>query len=195
MKHAKALSLTGDLAVAVRRGMKTETRRPLHERFTVTTRGPCGPFDSPHIAEKVGPGTHHHRGIKAMIADCAKYKVGDVVWVREPGRISNCEFNPPEVIISYFDNEESDWIKFPERLKYAPVIDSYCSNGIFKEAARTYCRITDVNLEFVSEMTQEKAILEGFASLADFWRTWLNIYPMPKSGDRVVWVYKFEVIQ
>ena len=149
----------------------------------------------------------------------AKYKVGDILWVREPARIYSRNDNL--VCIKYAADEGMAVMYYPERLKWNPIPGHKIPNGIFKEAARTFLRVTDVRAERVQDMTPADADAEGMAEIevidtADYCRiankyklciedsrvtfiqVWDAIYGETEyrwDNDPDVWVYEFERVE
>lgn len=97
-----------------------------------------------------------------------KWKVGDVLWVREPAKVDICFTE--EFYFRYLSDDDEYKLftmPIPNRLiKDGFVVDwmVHCNgipNGCIKEMARTFLRVVDVREEFLQDITEEDAIKEG----------------------------------
>ena len=108
-----------------------------------------------------------------------KWKVGDVLWVREPVEITNflqtgssSEGDYAEKIwYKYPSDGAEDYMDVPDRFESTP---SYMKNlhripnGCIKEMARTFLREIDVREEFLQDISQEDAKAEGASQIKVF---------------------------
>ncbi|OEU69927.1 MAG: hypothetical protein BA863_01585 [Desulfovibrio sp. S3730MH75] len=150
------------------------------------------------------------------------YSVGDILWVRESGRIINHNWDSfPTVEVLYLaDESKSKPINVPPRFfNYPRWIKKQqgIPNGIFKEACRTWLKVTNVRAERIQAISWNDAIVEGIDRELDgtgwmyygperiegngdprvaFKQIWDSIY----TDDAVsfyanpwVWVYRYEL--
>jgi len=102
----------------------------------------------------------------------APYKVGDIVWGREPARVVNYSQDLVEMTFKYAD-ENIDTIEIPERFLKDYGWDSQkikskwilnkkgIPNGCIKEMARYFYKITSVRVEKLQDISDEDCIKEG----------------------------------
>jgi len=131
--------------------VKTNTRRPVNPQ----------PFmqDGPNVYDE------HARLI------LPPYQRGDILWVREPGRVVAASYSgigvPARVKVKYpADGTVSEWIDLPKRIgggdlpfwarKFHGI-----PNGIFREAARLFLEVEDVQVQRVQDITVRDAMAEG----------------------------------
>ena len=114
----------------------------------------------------------------------AKYQVGDILYVRE----------------QWSTNENGEYVY---RTDYGTTADDTFSPFNYKwkslvtmpkEAARIFLKVTVVRVEKVHDITDEKAIAEGFENAEAFGKSFFEIYP-DSDGDSFVWVIEFERIE
>ena len=195
----------------------------LEDRKTVTRR--CVKHEI-HVFEKNGETlVYDHRflfdfALDAYIDSQARYKKGDVLYVRETWGDYDGEASYYLYKADYtegqkgfwFEKEQIHWVELP---KWKPSIH------MPKEAARLFLRITDVRIESLQDITTDQAIKEGawtmenacpfsikhvlhetarthaIAAFAYLWdplikKSELSIYGW--DANPYVWVYEFEVI-
>ncbi|WP_419783433.1 hypothetical protein [Maridesulfovibrio sp.] len=161
-----------------------------------------------------------------------KYMKGDVLWVRESAKIAACHEdkngNDTIVEVQYAaDGKWSDLVQLPDRMLVDGVAKDWvynngrCPNGVFKEAARLFLRVTNVRVEQLQDISQTDAAAEGLPREYDeellgfgeevwkflapdgsehgdprcaFMRLWDSLArPGAKFDDNPwVWVYEFE---
>ena len=116
----------------------------------------------------------------------AQYQPGDVVWVREPGRVvayeesADCQYE--WMRIKYMADGHEVEINTPWRMsdvwdgngqKYPYGAPDWVwkkqgiPNGIFKEAARTFLKVNKVRIERVTDISWQDACAEGFTDYGD----------------------------
>lgn len=83
------------------------------------------------------------------IKNCAPYKVGDILYVRETWGFDNHNW------LYKADFSDEDLIKLKRLLIWHPSIH------MPKEAARIFLKVTDVRVERLQDITEEDAIKEG----------------------------------
>ncbi|MBI9112421.1 hypothetical protein [Maridesulfovibrio ferrireducens] len=155
---------------------------------------------------------------------CAPYQVGDILWVREPAKVVQVNDYAPDgmsLVIRYLADNEIAQVEVPARMsemweiKYRdkwPVpawVEKFqgIPNGIFKEACRTWRKVTGVRVERLQDISGLDVLAEGINSLVHpnanyfeasqhdaFERIWDSL---AKPGtqwadDPWVWVYCYE---
>lgn len=157
LKVAKAMAV--NLEVAKTMDRKTQTRR-------VATSSYGGNIVSPKLYETGKCYFHElNNGYNFFIK--TKYKVGDILWVREPARVVrhtvDCEGNFYGTIVEYlsdgkqfdFDaNEDVDDKKWFQNCQGIP-------NGCIKEMARTFLKVTNVRVERLQDISEFDIHNEG----------------------------------
>lgn len=142
----------------------------------------------------------------------SKYKIGDVLWVREPAKVvsvdlilltmkytmgasSPKEMNIPERFYSFDTPGEPISRKWINECRGVP-------NGCLKEMCRTFLRITDVRIEPLNLITEAGLVSEGFSlaygipsvdAFATFWNKKVN-QKFSWENNPMVFVYTFEVV-
>ncbi|MCR0168693.1 hypothetical protein MKC94_02960 [[Clostridium] innocuum] len=191
----------------------------LEDRKTVTRR--CVKHEI-HVFEKNGETlVYDHRflfdfALDAYIDSQARYKKGDVLYVRETWGDYDGEASYYLYKADYtegqkgfwFEKEQIHWVELP---KWKPSIH------MPKEAARLFLRITDVRIERLQSISGNDCFREGALTLktyhnfdgdmmqscvpydffADVWNSTLKKNELEQYGwdaNPYVWVYKFEVI-
>jgi len=92
----------------------------------------------------------------------ARLQPGDLCYVRERQRV--IEFKHHLIRVRYeADGVESDWIEYPERCKWKPVVGHCLPYGGIRETARLFVPITNTRAEWLQDITEEDAIAEGIA--------------------------------
>lgn len=156
----KPINFNGEMVRAILDGRKTQTRRRIrfakansvNDIFDVIScyRSIVGYWNfSFRNRPKIG---------MSLESPC---QVGDVIWVRESVRL--IEKGMTHVKLRY----ESDGAKlecvWPQRLK--PLSVGQCvANGCYREAARIFLRVTNVDVQEVQKITEIDAIKEGIYS-------------------------------
>jgi len=121
----------------------------------------------------------------------ARYKVGDVLWVRE-------YYHPLSDDIAIYEVAETP-------LKHHDSIEWYYPLFMPKRYARLFLRVTNVRCERLHEMTLEDLLAEGaeatsnglaFGGLCfgEFWDR-INGKKHPWESNPFVWVYEFERVK
>ncbi|MBI9080870.1 MAG: hypothetical protein JEY79_14165 [Pseudodesulfovibrio sp.] len=229
----------GSMALNMMNGNQTQHRVPMnpHPRLGLLGNGEVirddyFVWDSP---QAVCPITD--KGMYRIIRQ-APYLPGDVVWVREPGKVIDVKDyaeDGMDLVIEYKADGKGANIAVPTRLsdmwelKYKDrwPVPNWVSehqgipNGIFKEAARTFLKITGVRIERIQDISEEDAFAEGIRPLQDgcyrpvypaflfgpdrpssshceqtavksFKTLWDSIYAGSWEKNSWVWVYEFE---
>ncbi|WP_243546343.1 hypothetical protein [Pseudodesulfovibrio tunisiensis] len=166
------MPFTASLALSILEGRKTQTRRVIPDRLTINAdidKNDPTYFFAENSYGDFYPGERF-----------APHQKGDVLWIREPGRVVAYEESPDcqyeWMRIKYMADDHEEEINTPWRM--SEVWDSNgqkfpygapnwvwkkqgIPNGIFKEAARLFVKITDVRVERVQDISIEDCIAEG----------------------------------
>lgn len=226
----KPLPLTAEMALAALRGPKTRTMRPMNYQMPwahhVEPLDPAKwgkefpgalPGNSTWLFQpKAGPLVNTWFNVFA-----SPWKPGDVLWLREPGRVVTLNLAAPEkwdVDIRYLADGEVFEVRLPERFfmlpKYIPneppawaVKKQGIPNGIFREAARAFFEVTAAWPMRVQDISEAEARAEGvglewyskginghYESYRDaFEDAWNSIYAAKGQGwDANPWVWVVE---
>lgn len=212
----KPISFTAPLVRLILEGKKTQTRRPLNPQY------PAG--YSLHDM-RTGLGYPASEGVlyagfkcRSMAEDSsalyrkAPYQPGDIMWVREPAAIrfvhdmgKQCG---PYFSINFCDGKIVGH-PIPERFHGKSwVRDGHgIPNGLFKEAARIFLKVTAVRVQMIHDMDGEDYAAEGvYKGNAKDWddvikdelaftKLWDGVYSKRGFGwdeHPWVWVYEFE---
>jgi hypothetical protein len=191
----KPKHLKPEMALAVLEGRKKQTRMPvpgLDGEWIYS--GPNCNGDHLFVAAD-----WQKRDIK--ISDCtvirkAKYKIGDVLYIRERARLIGGGDSASERLFKYeSDGSISDPVVIPSRIKHM-ITGQCCSNGCFRELARTFVKITGVRVEKIQDIHDFDIQAEGIKGISmghrkeRFKELWESIYP--GSWDRNDWVFVYD---
>lgn len=108
----------------------------------------------------------------------AKYKLGDILWVREPARVTMFGDVKMKMWGKYLSDDSSFEISIPDRFidleRTGEIISNRelikpkwilnCSgipNGCIKELARIFLKVTDVRVERLQQISFNDVIMEG----------------------------------
>ncbi|XPV75550.1 MAG: hypothetical protein ACNI27_13020 [Desulfovibrio sp.] len=210
----KTWSAKGPVALNMMNGNQTQHRIPMNPQPRLgvdghgrTIRDDYYVWDSP--SKRICPVTED---AMYSIVRQAPYQVGDIVWVREPARVTAFEECLYEwVQLKYVADEHEATITIPPRL-YEPWDINYIHgapawvlkkqgipNGIFKEAARTFLQITNVRAERIRNISEADCRAEGIsinrsaaALKMRFRDLWCSLYRNSWSENQWVWVYEFK---
>ena len=207
---SKTLSFTASLVLAILEGRKTQTRRVIPSRLTANADIDKNDPTYFFVEDEYGdwePGEVY-----------APYQAGDVLWIREPGKVIDVKDyaeDGMDLVIEYLADGKVAGIEVPTRmseaweLKYKdrwPVPGWVANhqgipNGIFKEAARLFVKIVDVRVERIASISEADKRAEGMSGMREspvqlynFRELWDSI---AKDGRKWadnpwVWVYEFE---
>lgn len=103
----------------------------------------------------------------------SKYKVGDILWVREPVKIKSFDnvriSDSTEFDIEYTSDKTTKSIKIPERFNFGDTswlrIGRGVPNGCIKEMARIFLIVTNVGVERLQEINNKDCIKEGISEV------------------------------
>lgn len=121
--------------------------------------------------------------------------VGDLLWLREPHRVTWVSgdmgepYIEPPVWFEAGGNPEDEECYFP---------DEKAPSELWRSASRMTLKVTDTRIERLMDITEEQASAEGFegclpTAKAAFLKMWDSIYGN-SSENPFVWVIEFEVI-
>ena len=165
----KPIIFSTPMVKAILEGKKTQTRRVIDKDIS-------NKFDIENDGKTVIAWIHPDTGDHFEPTYPAKYKVGDVLWVREtwckvPWTYSN-DLGVPDESYKYFYradgemNEQHDL--HSDYDKWRPSIH------MPREAARLFLKVTGVRVERINEITGRDVLAEGID----------NVYTNPKMGER-----------
>lgn len=176
------LAFTAPLALAIRLGQKTETRRPVCPTPT-TDRDPALTYEEPYTAlAYFGELRPDSSPLFRRFPNCAP---GARRWIREP---AVCLEHLPHgrIRVRYVADGAEAVVPFPGRLR--PVlVGKGLPNGCHREAARTFVEIAGFRIEPLTAITDADAHAEGFPDRASFLSAWHLLYPAHGS-ERAPWV-------
>lgn len=163
---SKPILFNTEMVQAILAGTKTQTRRAIQDKFYYHLQG-----DSKNLP-------YVKKYTDDFIDSNAKYKNGDVLWVREPARVisSNafeatmqCEYKADGHVVDIdiddkhidadFDDNydgDKDYIK----TKWIRECNGI-PNGCIKELARIYLKVTNVRVERLQDIEHEDICSEG----------------------------------
>lgn len=212
LKIAKPLPLNARMAKAVLDGRKKQTRRVLPFKIYTDKDGNITAYsDEKNMRSRKCNNISHIKGF-------LKYKVGDILWVREPVKIINflqtgsmSEGDYEEKIFyKYMADSFEDFMDVPNRFDKTPAYFKNCKgipNGCIKEMARLFLKVTDVRVELLQNITNEDVIKEGIEYKIDkdehitFIDDWIELWNSTAKKDckwednPYVPVYEFERIK
>lgn len=195
----KPILFNTEMVQAILDGRKTVTRRCVkHEINVFEKNGETLVYDHRFLFDFV---------LDAYIKSQARYKKGDVLYVRETWGDYNGEASYYLYKADYtegqkgfwFEKEHIHWVELP---KWKPSIH------MPKEAARIFLRVTDVKIGRLQDITLSDVLKEGLEiekyvstplmkKFSNFWDITVDKKELNQYGwdaNPYVWVYEFEVI-
>lgn len=157
----KNILMTAPVTLSTQQGIKTQTRR-------IDKRLPSGDVEVKTQIDEQG------RCFVLFDGQCfpLKYRIGEVLWVREPADVYDISLDYKSIVGSYrSDRKHTDMIEFPERLLRDGKLPDWAMyregipNGCIREMARTFIRITNIRVERLNEISEEGAIAEGISEV------------------------------
>lgn len=203
---AKPILFNTEMVRAILDGRKTVTRRPVKGV-------PSFAWNAFKAAiETKGCYEHAHKNGK-IIYTYPPYKVGDILYVRETwkrfcGMLYGWE-NGTYIPLGDFEGYQ---YKSDEQYIYTKGFNPLCDDfedqksdihfddnwhpsiHMPKEAARIFLRVTNVRVEQLQDITDERAMQEGFSSRTEFISEFLKMYPKC-TVDSWVWGIEFEKVE
>lgn len=154
----RPILFSSPMVTAILEGRKTMTRRVAkYDHFVL--RRMQGGYDFETFM-RINPA---YLAIPEVYESCPYGKPGDRLWVRERMRAVEIDRAPLAIRVRYeADGTESQWLKYPERLKGKPDVGKCLAYGGFREASRITLEITGVRVERLQDMSEESARAEGF---------------------------------
>lgn len=206
----KPMLCKGSVVRAIMEGLQTQDRRPIgNDRVWESDLV----MDTDIVdGKEVSLGFEDASGRWHKTEERAPYQPGDIIWVREPGKVTAVgrgawgqkPFNLP-IRVNYLADGTSLDMTLPNRFIRESGAPSWyrlsCGipNGIFKEAARLFLKVTAVRVERIQDISQGDAEAEGMADWEhyecardEFKDLWCNLYPGSWESNEWVWVYEFE---
>ena len=109
----------------------------------------------------------------------AKYKIGDILWIREPALITNIDYEYNEIEYMFEDGVKSK-IFIPDRFIKKDTVPKWMGeclgipNGCIKEMARYFIKIIDVRVEPLDKISiidiyKEGVLINKEAKITPFW--------------------------
>lgn len=167
---------------AIQRGNKTVTRRVVKPQFQHM--GADTWLHPSHTPEEWVDGMEPSisSSLSYNYVECdggerfGKWKIGDVLWVRESAKIIGISGTPVvrregenpvgfqsirEIAIEYAADGVQKTVAFPSRLKTNLKLRNKLANGVFLEAARIWLEVVGVRVERLQDITEEQAKAEG----------------------------------
>lgn len=195
----KPILFNTEMVQAILDGRKTVTRRCVkHEINVFEKNGEMLVYDHRFLFDFV---------LDAYIKSQARYKKGDVLYVRETWGDYDGEASYYLYKADYtegqkgfwFEKEHIHWVELP---KWKPSIH------MPKEAARIFLRVTDVKIGRLQDITLSDVLKEGLEiekyvstplmkKFSNLWDTTVDKKEINRYGwnaNPYVWVYEFEVI-
>jgi len=138
--------MNAPMALATQQGIKTQTRRVASPTAELVYR--C-----------------------AFATPSAPYKIGEVIWVREPVRVEHHTLANVGFLMAYryLSDTTLKTMRVPERFKKLPKWiekEQGIPNGCIREMARTFIRVTDIRVERLNEISEEDCLREGIRELS-----------------------------
>lgn len=184
---------TADLARAIQRGEKTQTRR-------IDKRLPSGNVEVRTQFDEQG------RCFVLFDGKCfpLKHRLGEAIWIREPAKIIEhagvttwTADKIPNITYEYLSDNSFNCIDIPSRFVPIPKWLINCQgipNGCIREMARTFIRITNIRVERLNEISEEDAKQEGILRIEEDDGVWYpdytklgRLYKYAKSSFQTLW--------
>jgi hypothetical protein len=206
MSEMKPKHLKPEMALAVLRDLKTMTRMPLNPQPIYHNDPKCNPEYNMEWRGFVW--SKGVMPVPAGMLEFAKYKIGDVLYIRERARLIKQEpsriFKNRNMFQFKYESDgtASDYMYWPDRIK--PIKLGHCvPNGCFRELARIFVKITGVRVEWSEDMSLDDIIAEGVqydndqgrGHLREKWdNLWNSCYPELMGDPHWRFAYTFERI-
>lgn len=165
---AKPMLCNAAVARAIMDGLQTQDRRPIGNNRVWES---DLVMDSETVnGKEASLGFEDAAGRWHKTEERAPHKPGDIIWLREPGRVVDFEYFPLRVDVEYLADRAAETVVMPERLQREDGLaglPAWASetrgipNGIFKEAARIFLKVTAVRVERIRDISIEDCVAEG----------------------------------
>ncbi|UXC28600.1 hypothetical protein N3114_11155 [Aliarcobacter butzleri] len=189
----KPIPFNTEMVKAILDGIKTQTRRPIKIKNKLTrdwaeTSGVD--WIKVNLEDEKYPysireqnGAWNEYSLDDFIKKYSKYKVGDVLWVREPVKVTKACNDTSKIEFEYLSDgtkkiidipnkylDEYDFIKnncFLAKLNQLHYDKEYIGvpNGCLKEMARIFIKVTNVRVERLQDISDEDCIKEGIVEV------------------------------
>lgn len=97
----------------------------------------------------------------------SKYKIGDILWAREPAKVLNSH-GDKYMTVEYLSDGFITTLEYPERFASSlPRWIAECKgvpNGCIKEMARFFLKVTNVRVEQLHDISDDDCLKEGINS-------------------------------
>ena len=158
----KPILFNTEMVKAILDGRKTQTRR-------VFSKTQLKYFD---YAQKLGEMSsldNLHENDFAYILQFSQYKVGDILYVREPAKV----VSPPvetckKLTFKYLADNKTTEIFLDDDFDYSKKWIQRCQgvpSGCLKEMARIFLKVTNVRVERLQDISDEDCIKEGIVEV------------------------------
>lgn len=211
LKIAKPMAVNLEVAKTIPN--KTQTRRVIEDIICI--RNNPNSFTTTYKDKKLkcGIGDREFSTLKEieyfLINRFSKWKVGDILWVREPASVNGYNFayiDGAQMRCNYGSDGKTVNVKIPDRFKskisdfgYAKWIEK-CQgipNGCIKEMARTFLKVVNVRVERLQQIGWDGIRAEGVVSETQWIRLWNKTAPKGYKWEDnpYVFVYEFEKVE
>lgn len=214
----KQILFNTEMVEAILDGIKTQTRRAIQIVSDGYNFNTC----SKNVEKIISWTSKDEVPVDAIIKTLSKYKVGDILWVREPARVENWCGKTNKIRYWYQATREDEReIDLPQRFDdifsggSRTIIADWITdckgvpNGCIKEMARIFLKVTNVRVERLQDITLEDIEKEGCPcefmvfnnEIHDAKIWWINLWnSTAKVGYKwednpYVFVYEFERVE
>jgi len=203
LKVAKPILFNTEMTKALLDGRKTVTRRVIKPQPDEKHQSQLGFVTSSTDSKNTG---FYGWGIDSYGGHIQyakpRYKVGDILWVRETWCESRGRYYYKADNICTGCTEDGTCLpKGVEKhitCKLCEDRDGFIkwhpSIHMSKSAARIFLKVINVRVEQIKDITEKQALAEGFTNRAEFLETIFKIYP-DCTGESYLWVIEFERVE
>lgn len=171
----KPILFSTQMVQSILRGEKTQTRRVINPQ-PIEDFESGYVFDGKHKSLYKNDSTHEDWRIR-FIEDWCKYKVGDILWVRETWQHTKC-------LNINFEDENYGYVYKADGQPWEDYEEWAWKSSIFmpKDACRIFLKITKIRIERLEDITKEDAIAEGIEKWKQMCQTRYKSYVEPMVG-------------
>lgn len=170
----KPIMFNTEMVKAILEGRKTQTRRVVNKEYLG-----LADIDGNNIYIEDEDGNHFN----ILETSWAKYKVGDILYVKEPCKImtlKGCHTDKSLILVYKYRNDITNTeyeIKLPDRFyKKDNAVPDWVSwfgkiiipSGSIKEMARIFLKVTNVRVERLQDISLEEMIKEGINHIQSY---------------------------